>query len=75
MKCLPLKGQGWISQLCRVHVSTEAAHEDPVEALLHGGGGGDAVHDVGRDLHPRGAGHVRHRLRSLTVTLLSCDIL
>ena len=69
MKCLPFQGQGWISQLCRVHVSPEAAHAGPVEGSLHGGGGGDAVHDVGRDLHPRVAGHVRHRLRSLAAIL------
>ena len=69
----PFSGQGWISELRGVHVQTEAAHAAPVgepgQGSLHGGGGGHAVHDVRRDLHPPGARHVRHRLHSLAAIL------
>ena len=72
-KFLLFKGQGWIFELRRVHVPTEAAHAAPVggpgEGSLHGGGGGHAVHDVRRDLHPCVARHVRHGLHSLAATL------
>ena len=70
-----LPGQGWLSELRRVHVPAEAAHAVTVGSL-HGGGGGHAVHDVGSDLHPRGArqAHIRHRLHRLAAIVSRCDL-